>query len=149
MKNKGICGIGCIGMKNDMNYGTLFRSAQIFNADFLFLIGERFKKQSSDTMHSWKHMPVYSFVDFEDFDKHRPFNCELIGIEMCERSKPISEFKHPKQAIYLLGSEDNGISENVLSKCQQRIYLSGERSLNVAVAGSFVLFDRFNQFDER
>ncbi len=149
MKKNGICGIGCIGMKSSINYGTLFRTAQIFDADFLFLIGFRFKKQVSDTGKSWKHLPVYDFSDFEDFEKHRPYNCELIGIEMCERSKPISEFKHPKQAIYLLGSEDNGISESVLSQCQQRIYLPGERSLNVSVAGSIVLFDRFNKINEK
>ncbi len=36
MRKKGYYGIGCLGMKTKDNYGTLFRTAQVFNADFIF-----------------------------------------------------------------------------------------------------------------
>lgn len=145
MKDKGYFGIGCLNMKNEINYGTLFRTAQIFEADFIFLIGHRFKMQSSDTMKSWKHMPLFIYKDFSDFNSHRPFNCQLIGIELTENAIPIQQFTHPKQACYLLGAEDNGLNKESISKCQQVIKLPGTRSLNVSVAGSLVLFDRLNK----
>ena len=145
MNKNGYFGIGVECMKNVINYGTLFRTAQIFEADFIFLIGKRFKTQSSDTMKSWRHMPLYQYSDFNDFNKHRPYNCKLIGIELDEKATPISEFKHPKQAIYLLGAEDNGISKNALKQCQELIVLPGERSVNVSVAGSIVIYDRITK----
>ena len=145
MKKNGFFGIGCIGMKTSENYGTLFRTAQILEADFVFLIGCRFKRQSSDTMKSWRHMPTYEYKDFQDFNDHRPYDCKLIGIEMIETARPIKNFVHPKQACYLLGAEDHGLTKQAIENCQEIIYLPGERSMNVAVAGSIVLFDRINK----
>ena len=145
MKDKGYFGIGCIGMKTAQNYGTLFRTAQIMEADFIFLIGPRFKKQATDTMKSWRHMPLFEFKDFKDFNEHRPYDCKLIGIELTETATPIKEFKHPKQALYLLGSEDNGLSNEAINACNEIIILPGKRSLNVSVAGSIVIYDRINK----
>lgn len=142
MKQKGYFGIGCIGMKTADNYGTLFRTAQIMGADFIFLIGTRFKKQASDTMKSWKHLPLFEYDTFADFNKHRPYDCRLVGVELTESSIPIKDYKHPKQACYLLGAEDNGLTKEAIEACQEIIILPGERSMNVAVAGSIVLYDR-------
>lgn len=142
---KGFYGIGCLNMKNILNYGSLFRTAQLFNADFIFLIGKRFKKQASDTMHSYRHIPLYEYNDFNDFLKHLPYSCPLIGIELHKKSIPISNYKHRKQACYLLGAEDNGLTNEAINSCVDIISLPTERSLNVAVAGSIVLFDRINK----
>lgn len=145
MKNNGYFGIGCLNMKTAMNYGTLFRTAQILNADFIYLVGCRFEHQASDTMKSWRHIPTFVYQDFKDFNEHRPHDCKLIGIELIKTATPIAEFKHPKQACYLLGSEDNGLSKEAIEHCQEIIYLPGERSLNVSVAGSIVLYDRISK----
>jgi tRNA (guanosine-2'-O-)-methyltransferase len=142
MKDKGFFGIGCLNMKTLQNYGTLFRTAQIFNADFIFLIGARFKRQASDTMASFRHIPLFEYKDFKDFNDHRPYGAKLIGIELIDSATHIKEFKHPKQACYLLGAEDNGLTKQAIEACQEIIYLPGERSLNVSVAGSIVLYDR-------
>lgn len=148
MKKSGYFGIGCIGMKTSDNYGTLFRTAQIMGADFIFLIGTRFRKQSSDTMKSWRHIPVFEYETFADFNKHRPYDCRLVGIELTENAIPIKDYKHPKQACYLLGAEDNGLTKESIDACKEIIILPGERSLNVAVAGSIVLYDRINKLNE-
>lgn len=128
-----------------MNYGSMFRTAQVFGADFIFLIGNRFKPQATDTMKSFRHIPTFVYSNFDDFNAHRPFDCKLIGIELTSTATPIRDFKHPKQACYLLGAEDNGLTKEAISKCQEIVILPGERSLNVAVAGSIVLFDRLNK----
>jgi len=145
MKDSGYFGIGCINMKTSMNYGSLFRTAQILDADFIFLIGSRFKPQSSDTMKSYRHMPTFVYRDFSDFNNHRPYDCKLVGIELIRSATPIKYFKHPKQACYLLGAEDSGLTREAIDHCQEIIFLPGERSLNVAVAGSIVLYDRINK----
>jgi len=145
MKDKGFFGIGCLNMKTSMNYGSLFRTAQILNADFIFLIGKRFKEQATDTMKATRHMPLFQYKDFADFNSHRPHDCKLIGIELTPTAIPIKTFVHPKQACYLLGAEDNGLTKEAISACQAILVLPGERSMNVAVAGSIVLYDRINK----
>jgi len=143
MKKDGFFGIGCYAMKTAVNYGSLFRSAQLFNADFIFLIGQRFKKTPSDTAKAWRHIPTYSYETFADFQKHRPYSCPLIGVELTDKARPIGEFSHPKTAIYLLGAEDNGLTNEAMNACEEIIYLPGERSMNVACAGSIVMYDRY------
>lgn len=143
MKDKGYFGIGCINMKTSENFGTLFRTAQIMDADFIFLIGSKFKRQASDTMNASKHLPLFIYKDFTDFNEHRPHGCKLIGIEICEGALPLHDFVHPKQGCYLLGAEDHGLTKEAIQNCQDILYLPGERSLNVSVAGSIVLYDRY------
>ena len=147
MKKKGYFGIGCINMKTHYNYGSLFRTAQILDADFLFIIGSRFKRQPSDCFKSWRHMPVFEYESFEDFNNHRPYDCRLIGIELTDTAIPLKEFKHPKRACYLLGAEDNGLTKEAIQGCQDIVILPGEQSLNVSVAGSIVLYDRISKLN--
>jgi len=142
MKDKGYFGIGILHGKTPMNYGTLYRTAQILNADFIFMIGAKFKVQATDTMNSSKHLPLFQYKDFADFNEHRPYGCPLIGIELDDRAIPLHSFTHPKQGCYLLGAEDNGLSKEAILACQHLIYLPGERSMNVSVAGSIVIYDR-------
>ncbi len=69
----------------------------------------------------------------------------LVGIELTDDAIPIMEYKHPQQACYLLGAEDNGLSREAIARCHDIVILPGERCLNVAVAGSIVAFDRLNK----
>lgn len=142
MRSNGYFGIGCMNMKTSMNFGSLFRTAQIFGADFIFLIGGRFKKQASDTQCSWRHIPTYTYSNFADFNAHRPYACPLVGVELIETAIPLQLFKHPPQACYLLGSEEAGLSREAIRHCQQMVRLPGQHSVNVAVAGSIVLYHR-------
>lgn len=145
MKTNGYYGIGIEQGKTESNYWTLFRTAQILDADFLFTIGKRYKYKSPDTAKSYRHIPIYNYTDFEDFNSHRPYDCPLVGIELTDSAYEVSTFIHPKRAIYLLGAEDHGLTNKAIENCQSIIKLYGERSMNVAVAGSIVLYDRFSK----
>ncbi len=142
MRDIGYYGIGIENGKTETNYWTLFRTAQILDADFLFTIGERFKRHQADSLKCFKHMPVFSYRDFADFNEHRPYNCRLVGIEITETAISLEDYHHPRQACYLLGAEDNGLSKEALAHCQDVIRLHGDRSFNVSVAGSIVIYDR-------
>ena len=96
-------------------------------------------------MKSYKHIPVFEYENFADFNQHRPYGCQLIGVEMTQLATPIKKFVHPKQCCYLLGAEDTGLTQEAIQNCQSVIYLPGQHSLNVAVAGSIVIFDRINK----
>lgn len=147
MRKHGYYGIGIEHAKTEYNYWSLFRTAQILDADFMFIIGSRFKVHSADTMKSYKHISVFSYTDFEDFNNHRPFDCKLVGVEMTDYAVEVSKYIHPKRAIYLLGAEDNGLTKIALKNCQDVIKLHGENSMNVSAAGSIILYDRISKQD--
>lgn len=138
----GFFGIGIENTKTGMNVGTLWRSAQIMGASFIFTIGTRYKLQASDTLKTPGNIPLYNHKTFEEFYEAMPYNCTLVGVEMDERSVQIEQYRHPKRCIYLLGAEDNGLTKKALDACHQVIQLPGKFSLNVAVAGSIVMYDR-------
>ncbi len=142
---RGYFGIGIDHPKNEMNVGTLWRSAFILGASFIFTIGRRYKRQSSDTMESWRHVPLFNYATFVDFYESLPYDCRLIGVELLESATPIGTFQHPQRAIYLLGAEDNGLTKDAERKCHSISVLPGARSMNVAVAGSIVIYDRINK----
>lgn len=136
------CGIGIMGHKRDHNIGTLWRSAYILGASYIFTIGKKYKKQTSDVLKTWARIPLFHYADFEDFRSHLPYDCRLVGVELDDRATPLKDFVHPKRAVYLLGAEDNGLPPKVLDECHELIQLPGTNSLNVAVTGSIILNDR-------
>lgn len=142
---RGFFGIGIQNTKTEANIGTLWRSASILGASFIFTIGRRYKKQASDTMKSWRHIPLYHYESFEDFYKSMPYDCQLVGVELHPKSIKVSDFKHPERCVYLLGAEDSGISAFALEKCHKIVQLPGNYCMNVSVAGSILMYDRINK----
>ena len=59
-----------------------------------------------------------------------------------ERARDLGTYCHPERAIYLLGGEDKTISEEAQQICTSIVKFNSKFCLNVAVAGSIVLYDR-------
>lgn len=135
-------GIGIYHAKHEENIGTLWRSAQLFGANYIFTIGAKYKPQSSDTGKAWKSLPLFHFRNEEQFLGLRPREARLIGIEMGGQCS-LQRFVHPPQAIYLLGSEAYGIPPALQKKCDYVVEIPDLAfSLNVATTGSLVMYDR-------
>lgn len=109
----------------------------------MFTVGRRYRRQATDTACSFRHVPLFNFGDLADLKAHLPFGCRLIGVELDERARMLDGFAHPQQACYLLGAEDHGLTKEALDACHEIVQLPGERCLNVATAGSIVLYDRY------
>lgn len=140
--SRGFFAVGIEGGKNSVNVGTLWRSANIMGAAFIFTVGRRYKRQPSDTMESWRHIPLFHFDTIDDLKSHAPHDCLLVGVELDDNAIPAHRFAHPERAIYLLGAEDHGLSATALKACQKLVVLPGDHCLNVSVAGSLILYDR-------
>ncbi len=137
---RGYCGIGIAGSKIPANVGTLWRSAALMGADFIFTVGRRFPNQASDTVKAWRHVPYF---EVDSIGKLAiPRSCQLVAVEQVPDAVPLPDFKHPERAMYVLGAEDHGIARKVLERCHHVIEIPSDRCLNVAVAGSIVLYDR-------
>lgn len=142
---KGYHAIGIFRGKTHHNMGTLWRSAYILGASYIFTVDGKYKKQSSDVLRTWSRIPLFTYKTFDDLLNNIPFDCRLIGVEIDDRAEMLHDFEHPKRAIYLLGAEDTGLPDFVKEKCHFLIKLPGNSSLNVGVTGSIVLHDRVSK----
>jgi tRNA(Leu) C34 or U34 (ribose-2'-O)-methylase TrmL len=139
---RGYFGVAVWQPKSTHNVGTLWRSANVFDAAFIAVIGGRYHKQSSDTMQTPRHVPLYEYDTFDAFHSNIPHGCQLVGVELCDGARDIVDYGHPERAVYLLGPEDGSLSPDILRRCHSRIAIPGSYCLNLAVAGSIVLYDR-------
>lgn len=139
---RGFYGIGIVGSKTSVNVGTLWRSAGVLGASFIFTAGKRYPQQASDTIKAWKHVPLFEFLSSDELFAALPKGCVPVGIEIDPRAQDIRHASHPERACYILGAEDTGLPPRVIARCAQVLQIPGEFCLNVAVAGSIVLYDR-------
>lgn len=140
---RGFFGIGIWHPKTSVNVGTLWRSAHNFGAAFLYTVGHRYDGQPSDTTKASRHVPLLAFSTIDDLVAHLPHGCPLVGVELDARAWPLPRVVHPERACYLLGAEDHGLPDAVRTRCHLLVQVPGaSRCLNVATAGSIVLYDR-------
>jgi len=136
-------GIGIYNPKTEENVWTLIRSAKMFWADFVFMIGKRYKKQCSDVKLSTK-IPVFYFEDLDQFYTCMPPVEKYVAIELVDDSIKLKDYKHPRQWIYLLWSEDCWLPKEVIESNRfDFVEIEWQHSLNVSVAWSIVLYDRY------
>ena len=83
---QGYFSIGLLNNKCPANLGTLFRHAYCFGASEIFTIGCRYELQSSDTLKSYKTIPLRKYATFDEFYEHIPYSAKLVGIELSETS---------------------------------------------------------------
>lgn len=144
---KNFYGLALYNPKTAKNVGSLIRTSHILGVSNIFIIGSRYKVQASDTTNATRTaIPTMHFDRFEEFTKYR-LACPLVGVELTPHATLLQDFKHPRSCIYILGAEDNGLPVKILNECQHVIKLSGEMSMNVAVASSIVLYDRYTQIN--
>ena len=135
-------GIGIQNGKTPENLGVLWRTAQNMGASFIYTIGNRYANQACDTRNAVKSLPYFHYETFEDFYKHLPKGARIVGVELTDEAETLDDFHHPKRCVYLLGAEDHGLSKIAIEKSHFLVKFSSIESLNVAVAGSIVLYDR-------
>lgn len=128
--------------KNTFNIGSLLRTADVLGVDLIVTVGARYHKQPSDVYCTTKRVPMLHFEDWETFKRFRPHDCPLVAVELLRDAVDIRRFHHPERALYVFGAEDDGLPPKVVGDCQSAIRLVGDRSLNLAVAGSIVLYHR-------
>jgi tRNA G18 (ribose-2'-O)-methylase SpoU len=145
-RTRGYFGIGAEGVSKSANVGALLRTAHAFGAAFCFTAGPGFDARAgraADTSDAGGHVPLYRFRTVEDI--LLPQGCVLVGIELLEDAADLPSFRHPLNAAYVLGPERAGLSPALLARCRHVVRIPTRFSLNLAVAGALVLYDRMLQ----
>jgi tRNA G18 (ribose-2'-O)-methylase SpoU len=139
---RGYFGIGVERLSKPANLGNLFRSAHAFGASFVFIIGAhpRIRELLFDTSKSAERLPCFVWASAQEMSL--PKECRLVGVELTEDAIDLPSFPHPLRAAYVLGAELGGISPALLTRCDYVVRIPSAFSLNVAIAGAIVMYDR-------
>ena len=152
-RSRGYFGIGVEGVSKSANVGALLRTAHAFDAAFCFIVGAGFDAragQLADTAATPEHVPLWRFSDIDTL--RLPQHCVLVGVELLDDATELPSFRHPVNAAYVLGPERSGLSPAMLQRCRHVVKIPTRFSLNLAVVGALVLYDRLlqhGQFAER
>ena len=136
--------------KNPFNIGAIIRVAHSFLVREVFLIGtEPYYEKAAMGMH--KYETIVECPDEATFlaaVQGRP----LIGVERDHARTTLWECEMPKDAVFLFGSEDNGLPEGLLSACSEVIAIPMygiNHSYPVAIATGMVLCEWARRRDPR
>ncbi|HEY4041521.1 MAG TPA: RNA methyltransferase [Rhodopila sp.] len=143
---RGYFGIGAEGVSKSANIGALLRTGHAFGASFCFTIGTGWDARAArtaDTADTPLHVPMWRFQSPADLSL--PRGCALVGIELLDGAIDLPSFRHPLNAAYVLGPERAGLSAAALDRCDHLVRIPTRFALNLAVAGSLVLYDRLLQ----
>jgi tRNA G18 (ribose-2'-O)-methylase SpoU len=145
-RTRGYFGIGAEGVSKSANVGALLRTAHAFGASFCFTLGTGFDARagrSADTADTPAHVPLWRFADAAEL--RVPQGCKLVGVELHDDAAELPSFRHPLSAAYVLGPERSSLSPALLARCDHLVRIPTRFSLNLAVAGALVLYDRLLQ----
>ena len=140
---KGYFGIGVEGISKPMNVGAVLRTAHAFGASFVFTVAPATDDVDfgwSNTSSTEQSVPFYTFPDAASLTL--PEGCQLIGIELMDRSIDLPSFRHPRRAAYILGSERHGLSREMQARCDHIVKIPTRFSINLSLAGALVMYDR-------
>jgi tRNA G18 (ribose-2'-O)-methylase SpoU len=145
-RTRGYFGIGAEGVSKSANVGALLRTGHAFGASFCFTVGTGWDARAArtaDTSHTELHVPMWRYPSITEMSL--PIGCVLVGIELLDDAVDLPSFRHPLNAAYVLGPERAGLSGALLQRCDHVIRIPTRFSLNLAVAGALVLYDRMLQ----
>ena len=140
---RGYAALGVEGVSKARNAGAVVRTAHAFGAAFAFFVGgsmSRGEVAKTDTSKAVGQFPLYMYERIQEFAL--PESCSLVGVEIAEEAHDLPSFRHPRAAAYVLGGERTGLSPEMLSLCDHVVKIPTRFSLNLAVAGALVLYDR-------
>jgi 23S rRNA (guanosine2251-2'-O)-methyltransferase len=138
-------------VRSHSNVGSIFRTADAFLADKIYLCGitaipphRDIQKTALGATESvaWKYFPT----TIEAISELRNEGYMIIGIEQVEGSLYLQDFIVEKDKRYALvfGHELNGVDQEVINQCDQCIEIpqfGTKHSFNIAVSTGIVLWE--------
>ena len=131
------------------NLGTIIRSAAAFNVDTIVLSPNSVDMYNPKVIRSTQGMVFHSNIVVKDLlpviDELKKKEIPIYGTKV-DYGKDIRDLKEKDKKKYclIMGNEGNGVSEEVLDKCDAYFYIDmneNVESLNVGVATSILLYE--------
>lgn len=134
-------------LERDFNMGTIVRNANAFNVSRIHIIGRR-QWNKRGAMVTDKYMNIEYHPTVADFISATAGKA-IIGIDNIEGSRPLGEIGLPENAVLVFGSEGDGLSDEMITRCQSLVAIEqfgSTRSVNVGVASGIAMYAWVQQY---
>lgn len=134
-------------VEHDFNIGSIVRTANSFNVQTVHIIGKK-KYNRRGAMCTDKYLKIEHHPTVDDFLNSQK-DRELVAIENnTERAKPLNAKKFKPNTTLIFGSENNGITEELLKVAHDVRFIESfgsTRSVNVGVAAGIAMYEYARQ----
>lgn len=137
-------------VRSTLNVGSVFRTADAFRCEKLYLGGlspkpsKEMRKTALGATESveWESMPD----GLSTLAELKEEGFQIWAIEQCEGSIPLQEWEPNtgKKQLFIFGNEVSGVSDEVLAFCDGALEIpqfGTKHSLNISVSAGIVLWD--------
>jgi len=141
--------IGLCNPKSPHNVSSVMRSAGNFRVDSIFYTGTRYPraldlnpdlpKMSRSVSLGVPVTGVNCLID------NLPEGMKIVCIEFALNASSLLEYEHPEQAFYVFGPEDGTLSQAVIDKADDVVYVPTVGCMNLAATVNVVLYDRLTK----
>ena len=146
-KNRTPLEIAIENVEHDFNIGSIVRTANSFNVAKVHIIGKK-KYNRRGAMCTDKYLKIIHHPTIESFLESQK-NRELVAIENnTPRAKALQGKKFTKNTTLIFGSENNGISDELLEASSDVRFIESfgsTRSVNVGVAAGIAMYEYARQ----
>ncbi len=130
-------------VEHDFNMGSIVRTANSFNVQKVHIIGKK-KYNRRGAMCTDKYLKIEHHPTIEDFLETQ-IGRELVAIENnTSRAKPLNKKQFKPQTTLIFGSENNGITPELLKIAHDVRFIESfgsTRSVNVGVAAGIAMYE--------
>lgn len=134
-------------IEHDFNIGSIVRTANSFNVSKVHIIGRK-KYNRRGAMCTDKYLEIIHHPTIEDFLKTQA-DRELVAIENnTPRAKELHSKEFAKNTTLIFGSENNGITPELLGKAHDVRFIESfgsTRSVNVGAAAAIAMYEYVRQ----
>ena len=136
-------------LRSPFNVGSIFRCADSLGCPEIVLCGitphPPNPKMEKAAMGTLEYVPWAYFADTADAVGHYKENgFKIVALERSEKSIPIYQLEFAEPAAFILGNEEFGITDDILSLCDQCLLipqLGIKNSMNVSNAFSILMYE--------
>jgi tRNA G18 (ribose-2'-O)-methylase SpoU len=140
----------CCNIGNDFNIATVIRNANAFLAEKVVIYGnKKYDRRGTVGTHHYTNFRHVKGIDClgsyieETFALHEG-KVKLLGVDNVPEAKDVNEYKFDPDTHYVMifGQEQIGVPENVLSMCDDVLYIpqyGSVRSINVGTASGIIM----------
>lgn len=138
-------------IKNPINMGQIIRIAANLGSSKVYFIDEEIfvnPKNIKKTAVNALNFVDFEFISLDKLNDILPKQYKLVALETTNQAVNIFNSKLPKKMAIVIGSEKNGVSDDLLKLCKNHYYIPNPgkcSSLNVSHALSIGLYEWLRQ----
>jgi len=137
----------CDEVSKPVNIGAVFRLADAASIEKVIFIcsekPENYTKIDKVARSTRKTVP-YVFCNRSNLYESLPGNIQMIALEITNQSTSFRDYIPQSPVALILGNENHGVSDYLLTKCSQAIHipmLGQNSSMNVVMAATIIVYD--------